>query len=401
MTTRHEQFRWRAIGATTCGASHLRAGRPNQDAIAWLPETGKGPPLVLLVADGHGADKCFRSGTGSRLAVEIGKRILSAFADSQRQSRNLSAVKRLAEERLPIVITRAWRRSVALDLKSEPLSSAELDELERKGGASAREAVLKRPHLAYGTTFLAVLLTETFLLYLQLGDGDIVVVSETGETSRPLPPDPASFGNETNSLAGEHPCREFRVRFQAHTGAPPALIWLATDGYFNSFQDDKAFFAVGPDVLQQIRSDGLSSVQERLPEWIEAATRQGSGDDITVGFIKRGEETDIDSLLQRLGACEAGVDTALQQETRVAALEELAEGHRRALAAVHVEAQQAAHRFRRQQRFMTIAIMAILLVLLVFALWLPGTPFMAQRSPPSSGDTAGCVPMNAMATESR
>ncbi|MGD0088675.1 MAG: PP2C family serine/threonine-protein phosphatase [Planctomycetota bacterium] len=401
MTIKHDHFRWRAIGATTCGASHLRTGRPNQDAIAWLPETGKGPPLVMLVADGHGADKSFRSGTGSRLAVEIGKQILLAFADSQRQSMNLSALKRLAEEKLPIDVGRAWRKAVSLNLKSNPFSSAELDELERKGGASARQAVLKRPHSAYGTTLLAVLVTEAFQLYLQLGDGDIVTVSETGETSRPLPPDPASFGNETNSLAGENALREFRVCFRVHNVMPPALTLLATDGYCNSFIDDEAFLAAGPDILQQIRSDGLSSVQERLPEWIAAVTRQGSGDDITVGIIKRGEDTDRDSVLQRLSACEAGLDTALQQEMRVAALEELAAGNRRDLALVQVEVQQVAHRFRRYQCSMAIAAIAILLVLLVLILWLPEVPFRAPRSRPLSGNTAGFVQTDSVKAECR
>ena len=61
---------WRAIGRSVRGASHVRSSLPNQDAIAWFPESGEGPPLIVAVSDGHGSPRNFRSDVGSKIAVE-------------------------------------------------------------------------------------------------------------------------------------------------------------------------------------------------------------------------------------------------------------------------------------------------------------------------------------------
>ena len=61
---------WRAIGESVRGAAHLRSGLVNQDAFHWLPASGVGPPLILVISDGHGSAKYFRSHIGSAQAAE-------------------------------------------------------------------------------------------------------------------------------------------------------------------------------------------------------------------------------------------------------------------------------------------------------------------------------------------
>ena len=103
-------------------------------------------------------------------------------------------------------------------------------------------------------------MAEEFILYLQLGDGDILVVAENGEVSRPLERDARLLADQTTSLCSPDAWRDFRVRFQALVDPPPALILLATDGYSNSFVSEAAFLQVGPDVLEMIRGGGLAAV---------------------------------------------------------------------------------------------------------------------------------------------
>src|SRR5690242_8054901 len=67
---------WRVIAETVPGASHLRAGKPNQDAVLQVRESSVGLPLTLSISDGHGSDKCFRSDRGSRLAVAVGAQLM-------------------------------------------------------------------------------------------------------------------------------------------------------------------------------------------------------------------------------------------------------------------------------------------------------------------------------------
>jgi serine/threonine protein phosphatase PrpC len=283
---------WRAIGQSVRGAAHLRTGLPNQDAIRWLPASGIGPPLILAISDGHGSAKYFRSHVGSEQAVETVAWVIQDLLDGQPDPTNLSAIKRTAEDRLPREVVRRWKESVAEHLKQSPLTPDELGALEQRDGAAARQAILDNPTLAYGATVLAVLVAETFILYLQLGDGDILIIAEDGGVTRPLERDTRLFANQTTSLCSTDAWRDVQVRFQALVDPPPAVILLATDGYANSFVNEAAFLQVGTDIWDLIRTEGLAAVQGDLATWLNEASQAGSGDDITLGILCR---SDIES----------------------------------------------------------------------------------------------------------
>lgn len=268
---------WQVVGQTVRGAAHERNGLPNQDAICWLPAAGHGSSAVLAVADGHGSPRYPRSHTGARLAVETAVRLIDDFTDSQSDVDNLSLIKDATQEWLPRALVRNWAEAVAADLQTEPLSETELFLL---GPGSSREL-----SIAYGTTLIVTAVTERFILYLQLGDGDILCVSQSGEVTRPLSKDDRLFGNETTSLCANEAWRDFRIQFQPLTQSPPALVLLSTDGYPNSFRDESGFLQVGSDILDLIQENGLASVNDRLAGWLRDSTRAGSGDDVTLGIL--------------------------------------------------------------------------------------------------------------------
>jgi serine/threonine protein phosphatase PrpC len=280
---------WCVIGKSVRGASHVRTGLPNQDYIKWLPESGASLPIILAISDGHGSDKYFRSANGAQLAVETTLTVINTFLASQLKSPNMSIVRHISEENLPRDIFRSWRNAVADDISNRPLTNAELDRLEIKQGIDTRRQVVLDPVLAYGTTIIAVIVSESFIIYLQLGDGDILTVSEAGEVARPLPKDERLIGNETLSLCSLNSWRDFRVYFQTISGlqSAPSLILLSTDGYSNSFREPNGFLKVGSDILEIIRSDGIYKVKDSLEMWLSEASQTGSGDDITVGIISR------------------------------------------------------------------------------------------------------------------
>jgi serine/threonine protein phosphatase PrpC len=276
---------WRVFGATVRGAAHLRTQLPNQDALCWVPETATGPPLVLAVADGHGSARCFRSDRGARLAIATAAQVLRE--DFFRvEAANLSAIKRLAEERLPQRLVHQWRQAVHEDLRHQPFTELEWARLLDKEGSPGRTAVEANPWLAYGTTLLTTLVTEAFLLYVQLGDGDLLTVAEDGSVARPFPRDRRLLANETTSLCSPDAWREFRVRFHV-LSQPPALIVLATDGYANSFSSEAGFLQVGTDLLALLRAEGPDKIRDSLTEWLTEASQTGSGDDITLGILCR------------------------------------------------------------------------------------------------------------------
>jgi Protein phosphatase 2C len=249
----------------------VRSGLPNQDAIGWRENADCAGGVLLAVADGHGSAKCFRSDYGSRFAIDaaMGLMALPQVPDPARFSSELVC---------------RWRRSVENHLAEEPIAANTLKQLERKLGKDARRSVECDPALAYGSTLVAAMVSKTSVCYVQLGDGDILTVSEAGEVERPWPRESDRMGDETASLATEDAAREVRIRM---TQATPALVLVATDGYANSFREDGGFLAVGPDLLRMIHTEGIAPVDQNLESWLREASELGSGDDITVGLLWR------------------------------------------------------------------------------------------------------------------
>ena len=269
---------WGVFGDSTRGSSHLRSGLPNQDSLGKWAGSG-GSPAVLAVSDGHGSASHFRSDIGSRMGVE-------------------AAVRALRETPVPVpdghsgvlaqTIVQAWREAVMAHLAANPFTDREWAKLPPKDSAQAKSAVLANPPIAYGATLLAVLAAESEILYLQLGDGDILCVDQSGGTTRPLPADSRLIANQTTSLCQSSAVEDFRAaHFRAAEGPPPALILVSSDGYSNSFQSDEDFLRVGPDYLKLLRQYGPEKVEAQLQKILPEASRKGSGDDITLGFIQR------------------------------------------------------------------------------------------------------------------
>ena len=283
---------WRAGGASVRGANHARASLPNQDALRWLPAPGA---LICALSDGHGGDKSFRSALGALFAVQTALAVIPGTLLGSGTSEPATLA-----ERLPHAIVHAWRQAVESHLAEAPFTDAEWDRLSVKDGDGARAEVEANRWLAYGATFLLCVVTPGFILYAQLGDGDILLVSKAGAVARPnWQADPRLFANETTSLCMPEAWAEMRVDVQPttapnnedssafHPDTSPALILLATDGYANSFVDESAFVRVGSDLLAMVRADGFEAVCAGLPIWLEETSRLGSGDDITVGLVYR------------------------------------------------------------------------------------------------------------------
>jgi serine/threonine protein phosphatase PrpC len=283
------------------GASHQQ----NQDAVAFRVGEGDDPPVVLAVSDGHGSPRSFRSSVGSRFAVEVATEITSEFLDGFRSSA-ASDIKREAERSLTTELVKRWKEKVKEHFDKEPFRDDELEYLEQKAGPSARRAIdeevanatekkgdhddaLKAHYLAYGATLLIVAIGARFVFYLQLGDGDILAVSDDRKVEHPLPPDETLLANETTSLCMGSAQKLFRFRFQSTQNGPPALILASTDGYSNSFSTPDDFDKVGSDLLGFIQGegDGWDRVERELPSWLNEASQAGSGDDVTLGIICR------------------------------------------------------------------------------------------------------------------
>jgi hypothetical protein len=279
---------WTALGASVRGASHERNGLPNQDAVRLRNPGGVDDFLVMAVADGHGSARSFRSDRGSAMATEIALRVLRQFIRHLGPDAPLSQVRRQAQRVWPRVMIAAWKSAVRADVAKRPFTFMDFAAYPDKPPViKPGEELPGAAFLAYGATLVAVAITPRYVLYSQLGDGDILAIHEDGTVSRPLPKQHEFMSSQTVSLCTHSAPYQFQIKVEASRGHAPEMVMISTDGYANCFNTEEAFFTVGADLLAYSRSHGMATVGECLEGWLQESSRDGSGDDITVGLATR------------------------------------------------------------------------------------------------------------------
>lgn len=266
MVNQPQSLRWRVIGKKVIGAAHQQQGKPCQDREKIHNEE----ITVLAVADGHGSPNSPFSDTGAELAVTSAVEICRDFY-AKTKDLGLTAIKRYAEEELPKLIVKEWVKRVEEDYLKNGTLTKGMKPLE------GRSLLIK-----YGSTLLVSLICPEYILFLQLGDGDILMVNGEGQVQQPIRRDPRLLGNETTSLCSPQAWKEMQTAFLTYHESPPRLILLSTDGYSNSYKSREDFLKVARDYDQLAREQGISVIEEKLAEWLEEVSAQGSGDDITV-----------------------------------------------------------------------------------------------------------------------
>ncbi len=274
---------WTTLSGSSIGSVHVRDSLPLQDAVLTWNDPGSGH-AVVAVADGHGHKLHFRSDTGAALAVvsavEELRRILPQLAQAAADGDGEGATELVRRAGAGLVET--WTAKVEHHLEANPYSPAQ-DELGASGD----------PLRAYGSTVLATAAVGGLLVFLQIGDGDSVLVSARGEASRPLPEDPDLDGLHTSSLCQPRPLDALRVAVVDVLADDVALVFLCTDGFGRARVDSDGWWRqTGEQLLEFSRSRGLHWIREQLPEWL-AEPAQIGGDDTTMALLVR---SDVDGI---------------------------------------------------------------------------------------------------------
>lgn len=255
---------WTTLSATRIGSVHLRDDLPLQDAVLTWQE---GDQAVLAVADGHGHRAHFRSDTGAALAVVSAVEELRRRLPGLTEAADDAAAARLAHD-AGLAIIDSWTSKVRHHIEANPYDEAPAEEL-----------------FPYGTTILATAVAGGHLVFLQVGDGDSVLVDTDGRATKPLPVDPDSDGPYTSSLCQPDPARSLRVA--AVDAARAELAFLCTDGFGNSRVDAEGWWRqTGEQLAEYGRSHGWTWVAEQLDDWLEEPARVG-GDDTTLAILAR------------------------------------------------------------------------------------------------------------------
>lgn len=269
------------------GFMHLRNNLPLQDAILasgnLYSESG---PIFLAVADGHGDISHFRSYTGANIATSVAVEILGKFAQEVRNSdqsafKNLLSTANITEAVLTNIVGK-WKKEVLSHLESNPFTSDELTII--KDHDSRDYAV--NPTIAYGTTLIGCGVVASIALFVQIGDGDVIIMDQSGRIFNPIPIDPSLVSNRTTSLCQRDPIPSFRYSVVDLESTAVDIIMIATDGFGNSQTDRDWYGGVMKDIASFSRKHGTFWIRENLPNWARrCASSEGSGDDTTIGLI--------------------------------------------------------------------------------------------------------------------
>lgn len=284
MVIDQRQNSWAALAASVTGASHVRSGSENQDAVVSQPiETSHGLGHLIAVADGHGSARSPRSARGAAIAVRIARDVVADGFEGIWSENEVGSDA--ARARIARVIVERWREAVLADVRCEPMSRERIEyENQDTGLDEDADAV---DLLAYGTTLLVVAVAGDHLACWQIGDGDMLLLHDDGEVALLVPGDPRLLGNATTSLSADAAENDFRSSKSYLGDRCAALLLIATDGYRNSFRNGDGLHEAARDFAGLLRERGADYVHAQLKAWLTETTTLGSGDDITVALIHR------------------------------------------------------------------------------------------------------------------
>lgn len=269
------------------GAGHIKKGMPCEDyGIKFENDECK----IFALGDGHGDPNCPRSSFGSRTVCEIAVQDLQLFA---KEIRNQKWEERLMDEheakelvhQLVTSIFGKWSCAVNEDFSQNPLS--EKEEEEAKDYIESYKRGEEIEHI-YGTTFIAALLTDKYLLLLQQGDGRCVVFDADGNATQPIPWDDGCVGNVTTSLCNADAVQRCRHHVIDVEKNPVMACVAGSDGVEDSFPSMERLHAYYREKLLIASTADVEEFEKHLLETLPLVSEKGSRDDITIcGFIDR------------------------------------------------------------------------------------------------------------------
>ena len=278
MTTYGNNIGWTAIGECVNGAIHIRQERICQDAIYIHPYNPK--YAIVCVADGHGSLSCPYSDEGANVAVKLVGEFLANILDND--SDPLATLSAHREIWIPKQIETHWKDAIkALHMHKESNGSNESKENDEE-----QDKIIPFSYTLYGATLLALVATKSFIFALQIGDGDILMIDQSGTARQILDTAESSIGEDTESLCLDNAWKYFRTQIIPWNSSNGATMFLlSTDGYANSFADIKGFVKAGTDFHHIWQEEGLEYINSNLQSWLRKSSDKGSGDDIALALV--------------------------------------------------------------------------------------------------------------------
>lgn len=284
------------------GFSHIQANKECQDnSLSWQTESY----AAVIVCDGHGGEKYIRSADGSAIACAMGKRAIDEFMQSVYVKKTLSNnyVSDLNSNnydkllsQLERSIIHSWNEEVISNYTEIPLNT---DEKWEALSDNDKKALERSPVKAYGTTFIASVITKSFCFIIKLGDGNanLILNDMTVFSPEELADDMLQF-NITTSMCNSDADVMFRHYFSNVTFNEEkriAGVLLSSDGVINCFRAEEAYHSFVENVYYAYGEETIENARNELEGALNVFSERGSGDDLSIAII-RGEMTEEEKL---------------------------------------------------------------------------------------------------------
>ena len=267
------------------GYSHVLGEKECQDnSISWQEKQYD----AVIVCDGHGGDKYFRSAIGSRFACEAGKKMISAFMNYVLNNDETRINWDALLSQLEISVINEWNELVRQHFSDNPFESdARFESLKEEDKRSVCSSYVK----AYGSTFIAAVLTDKYLFALKLGDGNVCVSNRRNKAClldkirRELSDEQLQF-NLTTSLCNSDAAKSFKhCMIPANKANRINGVLLSSDGVINSFTTEEAYVAFVENVFKGFQDQKLKDAKQELADFLPELSKKGSGDDLSIAVI--------------------------------------------------------------------------------------------------------------------
>jgi len=319
------------------GASHIKRDIPCEDYGLKYENSEIGCKIFVL-GDGHGDPNCVRSQIGSRAVCEIAAEELRVFAEALNTSKKAAEAtehtdseseewasspssenlveKLLAPDmagelvyQLARSIIGKWGIYVSDHYENNPFTDEEKEIAQEMLDLYQRGEHIE--HI-YGTTMIAGLMTEDYLLLLHHGDGRCVVFDCGGAVSQPVPWDDRCVGVFTTSMCEYDALERCRFHVIDLKKNPVIACVLGSDGVEDSFasMDRMHIFYREQLAIACEEGIGVEGLEAYWESSLPTFSATGSRDDVTIcGVI------DIEAFREKLALMDVENDIVALKET--------------------------------------------------------------------------------------
>jgi len=258
------------------GASHIKKNKECQDASRSYYDEKM---AIAIVCDGHGGDDYMRSAVGSTLAAAVTEKNIKNFLEGYTKDQFFAEPEKLLKN-LEASIINGWNEAIKLHFSTNPFVESELSGVSEK--ARKKYTQDGRIESAYGTTVIAVAMTNEFWFGIHIGDGKCVAVNPEGKFVQPIPWDPKCFLNATTSMCDSDALDRFRHFYSEKL---PVAVFVGSDGIDDCFKNNEQLHNLYKTILYSFGTEDFEKAQADLKDYLPRLSAKGSGDDVSIAAM--------------------------------------------------------------------------------------------------------------------